>query len=85
MYKGELREEVMSTDAAAYRPMPLMTKSISREEGRNEDDESLQTANVKFTPPVLTDSTKSQISNLKSRSEPTSTKLHFSFLNYIQM
>jgi hypothetical protein len=67
MYKGELREEVMSTDAAAYRPMPLMTKSISREEGRNEDDESLQTANVKFTPPVLTDSTKSQISNLKSQ------------------
>ncbi len=55
---------MMEADAAAA---PMMAKPISREEGRNEDDESLQTANVKFTPPIQSDSTKPQPTTLNSQ------------------
>lgn len=61
---GEVLMDTMFLESAAA---PMMTKSISREEGRNEDDESLQTANIKFTPPIQSDSTKSQVSSLKSQ------------------
>lgn len=73
----------MVLEAAA----PMMTKSISREEGRNEDmhdDESLRKPNVKFTPPNLTDSTKPNIghqtSNITLRTNFNETAFFFSQL-----
>jgi len=62
----------MVSEAAA----PMMTKSISREDGNGiEDGASFKdVGNVKFTPPILSDSTKSPISNLQS---PISIRTNF--------
>ena len=49
---------VMESDMAA---VPMMTKSISKGESKNEDD-----ANIKFTPPILSNSTKPNIEHQTS-------------------
>ena len=69
--KAVMMDGIVSEAAA-----PMMTKSLSREEGNGiEDGASFKdVGNVKFTPPILSDSTKSPISNLQS---PISLRTNF--------
>ena len=79
-YRGNVKmarggKAVMMDDMVTEAAAPMMTKSISREEGRNEDGTSFKdVSNVKFTPPILSDSTKSPISNFQS---PISLRTNF--------